>query len=298
MPISWNIFSAVALSICLIAPIAHGMKKDKPKNYRPDGVSKMCVEEAKDPSNEYGESTYVATTYIIAHLAGYKELDAYTLGFYSRYPDEDTNFSAKHLEYINMLTPWRWDWRDRIKDTLHALHGGDAEKIAERQQYIEKVASKLLAKRKPNFWHTGIILHAYGDSFMHIEGLSTDTERVAREGLIGEPHRLFVAEQIAHPEVFPKYLDYTDHLFQLLNKANKGKGNTRAYNTFKAQMTALACKSDDQCDDPEFEKMDAFMANMATQFSYDLKIYNCMKDKGRLLYESEMKEILDTLETE
>lgn len=285
--------ASLTLILCFAIPDAYAMRTDKPKNYRPDKVSKLCEDEIKDPANKYSTKEYYASTYIVARLAGYKELDAYTLAFYSRYPEFDTNFSAKHLEYVNMFTPWRWDWRDDVKDTLHALHGGGSEKIEKRRKHLEAATTKLLGKRKPNFWNAGIMLHTYADSFMHIE--EDEGETVAKEGLIGSPHRLFVGERLTNPETLKNYFNYTDNLFMLLNKANKNQGNPRAYANFKAQMQSLACKPDGDCDDPEYQKMDELLKNLSGQLNYNLTIFNCMRDKARLLYESEMKEIMENM---
>lgn len=164
------------------------------------------------------------TVAYIAAIAGL-ENRAIELACYSQAPDEIKRYNAVPVAVWGVIS---WDYRRRIMDTLHSLHGGDYAAVARRRSILHQLVKESSASRTRD-WETGFLIHALGDSFAHVHG---DLEKPEAFGsLVGhgfeffnDPDEIFGG---AEPNKnYHKYVAYTSSLFEALSTSNNAIGRT------------------------------------------------------------------------
>jgi hypothetical protein len=150
---------------------------------------------------------HLYTTFVVAMLAGMPVARAAELSWGSQIPDENRRLTAVSAAWNSL-----WNHHSRsIMQTLHSLHGGDAQAIHERRDDLKVLVSIGIAQGEPD-WKVGLMIHAFADSYAH-----THVEHGTEEaygipwGHGGDGH---TPDQIGN---FPqKYLAYASNLYQAL----------------------------------------------------------------------------------
>lgn len=69
------------------------------------------------------------------------------------------------------IIPGFWSFRHRVVDGLHSLHGGDAKKVDVRRERPKKIIDAAQPNSEVPDWQLGLLIHAFGDSYAHVQGL-------------------------------------------------------------------------------------------------------------------------------
>lgn len=178
-------------------------------------AAKEC---AKNDGARYEVDGHLYTTLSVAKAAGHDELRQLTLAYYSQYPDIDPEYSAVPTAIKYFFVPWKWGWRKDINGVLHSLHGGGSGDVSDRRVTIANTLRETI-KDPEKDWLSGLIIHAYGDSFAHTKSVyNSDSESAygyvfghALPSLFGtSPDDLSIKENI------PKYNGFVAGLFKSL----------------------------------------------------------------------------------
>ncbi len=93
------------------------------------------------------------------------ELAEWVVTVFSQAPDDVVFlYSAVPVSFWGIFWP---PYRHRIVNTLHSLHGGDADAVAIRRSRLATQLKALDFTNEEELWKAGLLVHALGDSFAH-----------------------------------------------------------------------------------------------------------------------------------
>lgn len=239
-------------------------------------AAQFCTEQVPEPFLPDG---HLYTTLSLTDIAEYDDLRKMTITYYSQYPDIDPDFEAVPVSFKYLFIPWKWDWRNDITGTLHSLHGGDRKAIDQRRENIQSALSQSL--EDPNLdWLSGLIIHAYGDSYAHTKNEFNSENEKAYNVWIGHAIPTIFGsspDDIKKENNEPKYLGYISSLYRTI-KLNDG--HDERFIEFKNFVDKLDCEGG-EC--PNFHAL--FTSNEENRID---KFTSCMNENSRPLKVSEI----------
>jgi len=241
-------------------------------------ASEKCAKKVKDLKYiKLDRDGHQDTTYKIATIAGYG--DKYgtdgqenprqrllTLTYFSQYPDLDLNYDAVASSIrLILLFPASvayTGWHKTINEMLHSLHGGDQVAIDLRRAAIKRELAISL-KHPDQDWLSGLLIHAYGDAYVHTRGTYRSGQEQAYSRVFGHawdsikekvngfcsslfgqewvPLRKSNPDGIKHPDTEPKYLEYVDELYHLLDYKYPPDQSNSSLEAYKAEVKQMRC---------------------------------------------------------
>lgn len=170
------------------------------------------------------------TTALMATYAQLPPQKVYALTYYSQFPDLDSRFSAVWVGLWTAPLPCCWRWRGDIMAQLHSLHGGNNAEVQFRRWYLaELVRRKVREGTEESLMEAGLMIHALGDSYAHTKGEFKGGAETAFGSLVGHAFYWHEPDEIARPEVFPKYAEYATQLFKAVGGADADLPRVQAY---------------------------------------------------------------------
>jgi len=268
----------ILAGIFAICPLAAARNNSQ---LEPDVVAYVCAQEAT-PS--FGPDGHLYSTFLIARYAGIDGANAYTLAYYSQYPDLDSTFKATSL-FIGYP-----NWRSDVREVLHSLHGSEREAIDARREALKNFIKDSLSQDPPNYWQAGLMIHAFADAYSHTKKPLGDPDQKAYGSVIGHLHHWKKPDQIARQEVFPKYREFAEQLYDILEL--KGAGDKEQLTEFLNTIEELACENG--CSGSDVERVEAaIMAASYTTGSFSESWYECIEERARPLRKEEVQGVLD-----
>ena len=243
----------------------------------PDVVAEVCASEIAQP---FGPDGHLFSTLLIARYAGIDEANAYTLAYYSQYPDLDSNFKATSLF---IFAP---NWRSDVREVLHSLHGGEREAIDARREVLKNFIKDSIHQDPPNYWQAGLMIHAFADAYSHTKEPLGDPDQRAYGSVIGHLHHWKKPDQIARQKVFPKYREFAEQLYDIL--ALGSVAGKQQLTEFLNTIEALAC--DGWCWGSEVDRVEEAIY---TTGSFNESWYKCIEERARPLREEEVQGVFD-----
>ena len=236
---------ALGLSGCVfVAP---------PRAHDPKNVAKACADKALrfEEPNRKGLNILLAidghlyTSYAIAAMAGYKGKRLLTLAYFSQYPDIDPDYDARFASFrFFLLLPGYAGWHNTVNGMLHSLHGGDQIEIDRRRAAIQRALASTL--KDPNQdWMSGLLIHAYGDAYVHTKGTYKTGQEEAYGRVFGHAWDYLMGNDpdgIKNPVTEPKYLAYVDELYHLLDSKYPPDRPDDDLEDFKEQIKKMQCE--------------------------------------------------------
>lgn len=277
-----NIYYAIVVilivSLGLTGCAGNPIKSDK----EPMAAALEC---AKETSKSYLPDGHIYTTLSIADIGGYEKFRQWTLSYYSQYPDIDPDYEATPVSIKYLLTPWKWEWRNDITGALHSLHGGGREKIDVRRKNIQDTLGVTLKKPQQD-WLSGLLIHAYADTYSHTKNRFNAENEQAYNVWIGHAIPTLLGkspDNIKSETNEPKYLGYITDLYNTI----KTNDNTDEFIKFKHFVDELKCEKG-EC--PNFFAL--FHNKPLTSSGIDV-FTDCMNKTSRQLSAKEIKIAID-----
>lgn len=264
---------------------AHPIKGSK----NPMMAAKEC---SSTLSSSFVKDGHLYTTLSIADIANYDNTRKMTLAYYSQYPDIDPDFEAVPVSIKYLVTPWKWSWRNDITGTLHSLHGGKRDHIDDRRETIRNVLTKSLQNPELD-WLSGLIIHAYGDSFAHTSGQFNAKNEKAYGKWIGHLFPTLFGnspDNIKSETTEPKYMAYATSLYRDIKTDTQ---NDQEFIKFLTFVDNLECKGG-LC--PNLHE--AFNGNHPSKDSPMDTFTQCMNDHARPLTTSEVQHAMNLIKGE
>ena len=193
-------------------------------------------------SQKYHSDGHGNTTAIVARFAGHNDISAKRLAYFSQAPDELwARYSAPSVAIWGWL-PGTWGYRKRVFDTLHSLHGGDADAVIKRQKKLSIILTDQMT-RNAKSWRTGLIIHALADSYAHTKGEGVNVRAY------GPPagHAFAWKEKPDEINRRPKlYKKYVKKLFRALSNSNSDPTKLTSFFNGLDQALKTAVSSSDR----------------------------------------------------
>ena len=284
------IFSVIMISIMLSGCAANKITGSQ----EPLSAAGVCMEQFSSPSDpqlplpEFRPPGHLYTTLSIADIAGYDEPRQFLLSYYSQYPDIDTDYEAVPVALKYIPLPWKWEWRNDIVGELHAQHGGGRTAIDERRSNISQALSQTLPDPQLD-WLSGLLIHAYADTYAHTKNAFNSEEEKAYNVWIGHALPSLFGEDpdsIKTETGEPKYLGYITALYSDLRLDN---GNDQRFERFKEFVDELECNGE-EC--PNFHAL--YNNHPAGDARIDTFI-TCMNTTSRQLTKEEVRKAIDLI---
>lgn len=267
--------------ICLFGFIHFALAANK----EPMTAIKQCVNENPRlvDRSEFEEDGHLFTTLAIAELAKFSDQRMVTLSYYSQYPDIEKKYNAVPVSLKYLLIPWKWTWRNDITGALHSLHGGKRKQIDQRRHSIRQALSETIIKPELD-WLSGLLIHAFADSYAHTKHNYNSKKEKAYNVWIGH----------AIPSIFrdspdciaankPKYIGYVNDLYNVLKSDTS---NDIDFNLFIDEVRNLKLNGE-SC--PKFNRIiDDVDSRMG-------KIKDCMRKESRMLTKSEIQHAINLI---
>ncbi len=208
---------SVLACVCVAACSTPGYRALNPSCIEDKGLAK------------YQRDGHQDTTYIVAVLAGRSPREAALLSFYNQAADDlAMRFSAPNVAVWGSV-PGAWGYRHRINAVLHSLHGGDVGAVQERRDHLAGLIAASDPDSVDHAWQTGLLIHAFGDSFAH-----TRDDGSAYGGLYGHLFDGHAPDIVANrPNL---YLDYVRALYAALETS---EANTDGFAAFTGLVAAV-----------------------------------------------------------
>jgi hypothetical protein len=167
----------------------------------------------------YEKDGHIATSGYIAQMLGLRKERIGNLSCYSQAPDDlALRYSAPTVGVWGL--PLYTGYRHDIVNSLHSLHGGNAQAVADRRKMLEALVHQSFVSNQLD-WQTGFLIHALGDSYAHVYFKNGQLQSYGE--FIGHafentrwgerPDSIFVN---GHSEI---YLSYVSALFRALSPA-------------------------------------------------------------------------------
>lgn len=200
---------------------------------------------------------HMYTTFLVGSFAGLPSEKLYILTYYTQLPDMDCRFDATHVSIVDLFLPWHWGWRRDITEELHSLHGGNDAAVKHRREVLGRlIRDKMLKGDDESLKEAGLLIHAFGDSYAHTEGEFNSGAETAYASLYGHLLAGHHPDEIAHPDVFPKYDGYVHQLFNCLNldSTNETKGR-QLLDAYVCSLSHYVCPPEKVCDEAVVDQM-------------------------------------------
>ncbi len=193
----------------------------------------------------YEKDGHIATSGYIADMLGLEGKRIGSLSCYSQAPDDlALRYSAPAVGIWGL--PDYTGYRHDIVNSLHSLHGGNAQAVAIRRKKLEALVHQSFTSGQPD-WQTGFLIHALGDSYAHV--YSKNGQLHAYGEFVGHafentrwgerPDSIFVN---SHAEI---YLSYVSALFRALSPAGgAGQERTDLLEAFNFRIRAEAARGE------------------------------------------------------
>ncbi len=278
------IFQVFVISIMLVGCAANKITGKQ----EPLSAATNCIKQLPSPHLEFLQDGHLYTTLAIADIAGYDDSRQLLLSYYSQYPDIDTDYEAVPVALKYILLPWKWEWRNDIVGELHAQHGGGRTAIDERRKNISKALSQTLPDPQLD-WLSGLLIHAYADSYAHTKNAFNSEEEKAYNVWIGHALPSLFGEDpdsIKTKTGEPKYLAYITALY---NDLKQDTGNDQRFNNFKRFVDIL------KCEEKECPNFHALYNNHPTENARIDTFIQCMNTSARQLTKEEVQRAIDLI---
>lgn len=250
----------------------------------PLDAAKYCAEQHPAPFMKDG---HIYTTLSLTDICGFDEGRQLVLSYFSQYPDIDSDYGAVPVSLKYFFIPWKWGWRDNVSGILHSLHGGSLAKIDLFRSNIRKALEETLPDPSLD-WQSGLILHAFADSYSHTKHAYNSDKEKAYNVWIGHAIPSLMGrspDEIKSPANEPKYLGYIDDLYQTLKVDESGLEDFLEFKNFVDQ---LECES--RC--PNFH---ALYNQSSIESSRIDKFSECMNTTARPLTKDEVLEAINLI---
>ena len=235
----------------------------------PANAIQVCSEKVKgigDFSAEYMQDGHLYTTLAITDLVQLPIERQLTLSYYTQYPDIDPDYEATPVAIKYMLVPWKYAWRNNITGKLHSLHGGNSAYIKKRRENIGEALKETI--KDPSLdWLSGLIIHAYGDSYAHTKYAYDSEYEHAYNVWLGH---MWATLMRRSPDAIKrnaiteeKYLAYINDFYQDINLDAANDYEFKRFEAFveSYECTGGACPNfhaEYNNQDPEDNKIDLF----------------------------------------
>lgn len=242
---------------------------------RPDGLFSSGTRWMQPP-------THAKTTSSVFQAAEYLPEREFVLSYYSKYPDLDRDYNAIPVSVKYLANPWKRKWLHDVNGALHSLHGGGRAAIDARRRNIEQALSESLKDERLD-WLSGLLIHAYGDSYVHTKHKADSAEEKAYGPLIGHALPSLFGDDpdnMKVPETKKKYLLFIDKLYSIITREKDNFSDifpdttggeekpSKEFETFRDAIADYDCNTE-SCDtfwldtDPIHQaKLDAFETYM------------------------------------
>lgn len=257
-------------------------------------VNKEPLDAAKDcakSERSYGPDGHIYTTLSMTKAAGYDDIRQLTLSYYSQYPDTNNDYEAVCVSVKYLLVPCKWEWRNDITGVLHSLHGGNRKAIDLRRKNIRNALSSTLKDPK-NDWLSGLVIHAYGDSYAHTRNKFNSETESAYNVWIGHifPNLLGNSpDNIKGRGNEVKYIGYVTDLYETLKQGSDNGYDDQEFKDFISFIDKLECTGG-QC-----LNFHALYHGEPVKNSRINRFSNCMKENARPLLKAEVQQAIDII---
>lgn len=285
----------VSSRVFIILLLATNVSNVFGKTMKPKVAVKYCLEkywEDQGPSIVYEKDGHYYTTYFVAKNSNFRTLRAFTLSYYSQYPDIDKSYNAVPVSIKYLLVPWKWKWRNDITGVLHSLHGGGREKIDIRRQSIRRALKNTL--NDPNLdWLSGLLIHAFGDSYAHTKRKYNSQKEKAYGVWIGHALANIFGkspDDLKREGNKRKYKAYVKDLFHTFSEKNIEDFNDDKLNEFIDTL----CEEGAEC--KNFHKLIEQSQNKEVGLMDTVE--NCINENAIPLSVDEIKQAIDLISIE
>lgn len=281
------IFSVLVVSIMLAGCAANKITGEQ----EPLSAAGVCMKKLPpppDPRLEFLPDGHLYTTLSIADIAGYDEPRQFLLSYYSQYPDIDTDYESVPVALKYIFLPWKWEWRNDIVGGLHTQHGGGRSVIDERRRNISRALSETLPDPQLD-WLSGLLIHAYADSYAHTKNAFNSEKERAYNVWIGHALPSLLGEDPDSIKTGTTETKYLGYITALYNDIKLDTGNDKAFDDFKDFVDNLEC-SDKEC--PNFHAL--YNKHPLGNARIDTFI-QCMNETSRQLTKEEVRKAIDLI---
>jgi hypothetical protein len=256
----------------------------KPKLAHPDKVASI----------RFNKDGHQFTTALIAIFAGLPDTNVYALTYYSQVPDLECRFNATFVCIWDTFIPWRWGWRSDITQALHSLHGGNNAEVQFRRLYLgELIRQKVRLGTPQSLMEAGLMIHSMGDSYSHTSGKYKSGNEEAFGPLYGHLFKGHSPDEIAQPEVFPRYADYVNHLFNVLGGKDAGRPQLDDYTN---RLAKLVWNPTNECFSTANKRMvDAIKSISTNTPGWSWDGYNAFLQKTEPLTRAQVQKVMDEI---
>lgn len=279
--------AALGLSTLILAGCSENSIKG---SLDPIKAANKCALESSGPFVPDG---HLYTTLSIAELVRLPVERQMVIAYFSQYPDIDHDYEAVPVSFKYLLLPHKWQWRNDITGKLHSLHGGDRKAIDKRREVIRKILADLI-KDPSSDWISGLLIHAFGDSYAHTQNPYNSSEERAYGVWIG--HAIpTLSPWSSSPDNIkalgnePKYLGYVNDLYETLKTDDS---DAAGFKDFLVFVDDLECAGG-QC--PNFHAL--FHGQADTKNTRIDNYTDCMNQSMRPLNVPEVQSVMDKLGT-
>jgi hypothetical protein len=277
------VFIVVVICSMLSGCATHSITGEK----EPDLAARICMEQLPPPP-EFLQDGHLYTTLSVSNIAGYDEARQFLFSYYSQYPDIDSDYEAVPVAIKYLLLPWKWEWRNDIVGVLHSQYGGGRSAIDERRQKISNALSQTLTDPQLD-WLSGLLIHAYADSYAHTKNTFNSKEEEAYNVWIGHAFPTLFGQSpdnIKTEISEPKYFAYITDLYSNLKL---DVGDDQRFIKFKDFVDRLEC-NDGAC--PNFNALYNNQPVVDTRID---EFIQCMNETSRQLSKEEIQKAIDLI---
>ena len=269
----------------ILALVLSTLIADNGLKYAPETVAEDCLEDLGG-TKFFGRDGHLYSTYLVARYAGVPPSHAYTLAYYSEYPDIDVNYKAG----FGVLS-----WQRQVNNYLHSLHGGKRDAVEVRRIALENGIYDQYHQEKPGMWSSGVMLHAFADAYAHTKLPYKNQNQTAYGTTWGHVSNGFKPDQIAQPEVFPKYAAYVKRLFNILKI--EGMANEQLLVNFLQDVEALVCEK--SCTNDEIKIVERKIIAIAYDEGTFREIwFQCIESNARPVEKYEMENVINFIKSQ
>lgn len=226
--------AALVIATLLLAGCANPIKG----SLEPRIAADNCYKELPAPFTSDG---HIYTTLTVTELAGLDDKRQINISFFSQYPDIDLDYEATPVAIKYLLPPRNLQWRNDVTGKQHSLHGGGRSGIDERRKSLRQAISTVINDESKD-WMSGLLIHAFGDTYAHTAGKFGSDEEKAYGVWIGHAlPTLFLQspDKIKlNPNNTAKYLGYVDDLYRTLKTNDSMDWKLTKY---KTSVESLDC---------------------------------------------------------
>jgi hypothetical protein len=227
----------------------------------------------------YEKDGHIATSGFIADMLGLDAMKIESFSCYSQAPD-DLAYRYSAPAVAIWAFPAYTGYRRDVVNSLHSLHGGNAQAVEYRRQKLESLVRQSFISNRPD-WQTGFLIHALGDSYAHV--YSKNGQLQAYGEFMGhafdntpwgeKPDLIFVN---GHAEI---YVSYVSALFRALSPTGGvSEESKKLLEMFKKRIRSEALKGN------AADKTAVFLMpkNSGIYVDTERSDKNCVEAYGRL----------------